>query len=171
MMKRIGLIGFGKIGQYLYENLRGAAEFVFIYDVAEPKDSQAKKLWIQDLDEMLAKAESVELVIEASVAGLLTQIAIPLLRATNLLPLSLTAFANDALLRATKNICVQTGHSLYIPHGAVLGLDGLFGTDGLLRSVCITTTKRPKNLGLGECGRKVVYEGSTRGASQRSRAM
>lgn len=36
-MKKIGLIGFGTIGRYIYEHLKDEAEFVFVYSRHLPK--------------------------------------------------------------------------------------------------------------------------------------
>jgi aspartate dehydrogenase len=58
----------------------------------------------------------------------------------------------------------MNGTRLYIPHGAILGLDGIYDGRSVIEEVTITTTKNPKNLGLKEPASGVLYDGPTRGA-------
>lgn len=63
-----------------------------------------------------------------------------------------------------EDLCNTYGHTFYVPHGAILGLDGVFDGCSVLESVKITTIKKPKNLGRTDTKRTVLYEGPTRGA-------
>jgi aspartate dehydrogenase len=56
---------------------------------------------------------------------------------------------------------------IFIPHGAVLGLDGLHDGRQIINAVSITTVKHPRNLGLEDQAIRepeTIYEGPTRGA-------
>lgn len=164
MKKKIGIMGFGKIGQFIYKQFSGELDFVFIYDKCRPEDNGIAPLWINNKEAMLSKCAEVDLVVECATADLLKDTGEAVLQKSNLMPLSLTAFADEKFEKQISDVLKTCGNTLYIPHGAVLGLDGIYGARGLLQSVKITTIKRPQNLGLQNVLREVVYDGSTRGA-------
>lgn len=164
-MKKVGLIGFGTIGKYIYEHLKGEAEFAFIYDVVAPADEAAKKIYISKPEELEARcAEGVDLVVECALAKVTIAMAPIVLKHTDFLAFSTTAFAEEGFKEEVEELCAKYGHTFYIPHGAILGLDGVFDGQSVLESVKITTIKRPKNLGRDDKVRTVLYEGPTRGA-------
>ena len=53
---------------------------------------------------------------------------------------------------------------LYIPHGAILGLDGIYDGKDVLKKVKITTIKNSKSLDRRDTKLTEVYRGSTKGA-------
>lgn len=159
-MKKIGLIGCGTIGRYIYEHLKNEAEFAFIYDAVEPKEEELKKLLISTPAELEEKcAAGVDLVVEAAVAKVVIALAPTVLKYSDFMAFSTTAFAEEGFPEQVQKLCEEYGHTFLIPHGAILGLDGIFDGRTVLESVKITTIKKPKNL-----GRTVLYEGPTRGA-------
>lgn len=163
--KKIGLIGFGTIGQYIYQQLQGKADFAFIYDRTAPQNEQAAQIYISTLAELEAKcASGVDLVVECAVPQALADTAATILRYSDMLCFSLTALANAELLQRIKETCHTSGHQFHVPHGAILGLDGIFDAHSIIESVTITTTKKPRTLGLADTAYSVVYDGSTRGA-------
>lgn len=85
----------------------------------------------------------------------------------DLLLFSVTAFSDESFSRQAAELCCRYGRHIYLPHGAILGLDGLADARPLLHEVRITTTKSPRSLGLPDGERAVVYEGPTRGACHR----
>lgn len=164
-MKKVGLIGFGTIGKYIYENLKNEVEFTFIYDVVAPKEENAAKLYISTVDELETKcASGVDLVIETAVASVVIAVAPIVLKYSDFIAFSTTAFAEEGFPEQVNELCEKYGHSFYIPHGAILGLDGIFDGRKVLESVKITTTKKPKNLGRTDDVRTILYDGPTRGA-------
>lgn len=164
-MKKIGLIGCGTIGRYIYEHLKNEAEFAFIYDAVEPKEEELKKLLISTPAELEEKcAAGVDLVVEAAVAKVVIALAPTVLKYSDFMAFSTTAFAEEGFPEQVHKLCEEYGHTFLIPHGAILGLDGIFDGRTVLESVKITTTKKPKNLGRTDKVRTVLYEGPTRGA-------
>lgn len=165
MKKRVGLIGFGKIGRYIYKDLAKDVDFVFVYDLVRPNDENASKVWISTPEELAIKCkENIDLVVEAAVSKIVISMAPIILKYTDFLALSTTAFAETGFEECVQKLCNQYGHVFYVPHGAILGLDGIHDCKSLLKSVTITTTKRPENLGVSTLERKVLYEGPTREA-------
>jgi len=85
-------------------------------------------------------------------------------RQSDLLVFSVTAFSDEDFAQHAWALCKAHHTKLYLPHGAILGLDGIFDARGILTSVSIETTKSPASLGRKDTKRAVVYEGSTREA-------
>lgn len=166
MKKTVGLIGFGAIGSFIYEKLsQDNVEFAFVYDVSSVQDARIATVFTQDRQIVLERSQTVDLVIEAAVTAVVHDLALDILQHTNMLILSVTALADDVFREQVQNICQQSGHTLYIPHGAVLGIDGIFDGRAALQQVRMTTTKPPASLG-GAGGQEatVLYEGPTREA-------
>ena len=161
----IGLIGFGTIGQYIYKHLKEELDFKFIYDVQAPQEASLASLYVNSKEALAAKcAGGVQLVVECAVAGALVDLTPTVLKYSDLLAFSVTAFAEDSFRKQVEELCDQYSRRFYVPHGAILGLDGIGDAKDILESVTITTTKRPKNLGRTDTARVVAYEGPTRGA-------
>ena len=166
MKKTVGLIGFGAIGSFIYEKLsQDNVEFAFVYDSAPIADARIAAVFTQDKQEVLRRSQHVDLVIEAAVTAVVHELAPTILEHTNMLILSVTALADDAFREQVQAICQTTGHTLYVPHGAVLGIDGIFDGRPALKQVRMTTTKPPASLGgAGAQAATVLYEGPTREA-------
>lgn len=164
-MKKVGLIGFGTIGRYIYEHLKDEAEFVFVYSRHLPEDDRVKGIHIATPEGLEEKCRAgVDLVVECAVAQSVIELAPIVLKYTDFMAFSTTAFAEEGFREQVEAVCSQYDHTFYVPHGAVLGLDGIFDGRTVLESVKVTTTKRPKNLGRDDKERTVLYEGPTRGA-------
>ena len=56
------------------------------------------------------------------------------------------------------------GRRVYLPHGAILGVDGIADGRGVIREVTIETVKNPKSLGRTDTARTVLFDGRTREA-------
>ena len=106
----------------------------------------------------------VDLIIEAATDRAVREIAPQVLAKQDLLIFSVTSLADDSFREALRELCRANGTRLYIPHGAILGLDGIYDGRSVIEEVTITTTKNPKNLGLKEPVSGVLYDGPTRGA-------
>lgn len=82
----------------------------------------------------------------------------------DLMAFSVTAFADQEFYEHIIKIVKKYGRTIYIPHGAILGVDGIAVGNKIIEQVMIETIKNPKSLGRDDKKRTVVYEGSTRGA-------
>lgn len=166
MKKTVGLIGFGAIGKFIFEKLsQDNVEFAFVFDAVPTTDERIAQIFTQDKQQVIQLSQQVDLVIEAAVTSVVHELAPDILQHTNMLILSVTALADDEFRDKVQTICQQRGHTLYIPHGAVLGIDGIFDGRQSLKSVRMTTTKPPASLGgAGESEATVLYEGPTREA-------
>ncbi len=164
MKKKLGIIGFGKIGKYIFQKLKDDVDIVFIYDINCPSDPQAAQIYISEQDKLIEKSHQTDLIVECATADILKAAGSKLLQNSNIMPFSLTAFADSDFAEHIKEILKAGNTKLYIPHGAIIGLDGIFGARSILNNVEIVTIKKPGNLGLCNTEREIVYQGSTRGA-------
>lgn len=172
-MIRIGIIGYGRIGSSLSKKVieDDILELGFIYEVDQAKiQSVDKSLLLQDPHDL--DKFNIDLVVEAADAKAVRELAPDLLKKVDLLMLSVTALADKKFEAELRNICEEYRTKLFIPHGAIVGIDGIQDARDVLEEVSITTTKHPRNLDfsyINEIDREditkptVVYEGPTRG--------
>ena len=163
-MSRIGLLGCGKIGGMLLADiLQGEKHQVtFIQDPVCGDQGQIPV--VSKADPRLL--EQTDLVIETATADVLKENIALILKYCDLMLFSVTAFSEDAFYEEVKRLMEKYHHKVYLPHGAILGVDGIADGRQLITSVDITTTKNPKSLGREDTEKTVVYEGCTRGACQ-----
>jgi aspartate dehydrogenase len=165
---RIGLLGCGSIGGFLARHVlaeaaSGAIELGYVFDVDE-KRMQDIPLPCRITAQAELFARPVELVVEAAHADLVKAVALRLVERSDLLLFSLTALADDAFRTALEHSAVEHGRKVFLPHGAIIGIDGLVDAGPTLQAVTVTTTKSPASLGLPPDTYKVVYEGPVREA-------
>jgi aspartate dehydrogenase len=187
MVLKVALIGCGAIGavlaQAIDEGRAGKAELVWLYDFkSEKSEVLAKKLRLKPrIARSLAEIYSdktVGLVIEAASQLAVEQYSLDVIRSgKDIMVMSVGAFADEKLLKAVCNAAEQSGRRIYIPSGAVLGIDGIKAAElGEIKEVMLTTRKPPAALAhseyLEEHGidlrelkkPRVVFEGSAREA-------
>lgn len=164
MRKKVGLVGFGTIGQYLFKKLsEDGVEFAFVYDKITNENSGISL--IRTLEEIeSACLDGVDLVIEAAIPQVVIETAPIILKYTDLVAFSTSAFSDQSVTAEIEKRCEAYNHHIYVPHGAILGLDGIHDGREILESVLVTTTKRPENLGRNDLEKTILYEGPTRDA-------
>lgn len=161
-MKRIGFLGCGKIGKALAKHIIELedTEISFIQDPGFQNDLGLTCPIITAPDEALYS--HTDLIIECATASVLNANLEQILKNCDLMLFSVTAFSVPAFEAKVKELHASYGHHVYIPHGAVLGIDGLFDGRKIWKEVSIVTTKSPKSLGRTDTERTVVYDGPTR---------
>lgn len=125
---RIGLIGLGYLGSYVYEQITTRPELGL--DIGFVHDGDADKLAgvppalvlpdLADFDE-----RGVDLVAELAHPDITRRHGRTFLERTDYLPLSVTAFADAALEAQLRETALAAGTRIFIPHGAIIGLDAL----------------------------------------------
>jgi len=161
---KVGVIGCGAIGGYLMKKVKKepGMELVFVYDTDKKKLSKYKKLALKNSDEIGNK--EVDIVVEAASQQAAKKYAPKVLKYTNMLMMSVGALADKKFYNKIKRICEKSDTKLFVPSGAVVGVDGLIATRDFLDSVTLVTRKNPKSLGRKDKKEKVLYEGSARKA-------
>ncbi len=165
MTRRVGIVGLGTIGRYLYkQGLQDPEiELVFIYDQdARAVEALDPSIALGGLEEIAAV--DVDLVVEAAHASVVAAYGEYILRRADLLAFSPSALADQDVYERVEHACRVWGRRFLVPHGAILGLDGIRDGRHRLTGVGITTTKKPGSLNRPETERVVVYDGPTRGA-------
>ena len=172
---RIGLIGLGYIGRYVYEQVTSrpdlGLEVAFVHDVvSERLAGLPAELVLPDITAFAARRPN--LVVEMAHPAVTRQRGEMFLRETDYMPLSMTAFADEALQQRLLAAARSSGTCLFIPHGAAVGLENLFEGRDLWEEVSIVMKKNPKNLDFAAAPRfkpaeitqpTVLYDGPTRG--------
>ncbi len=164
-MKKIAFLGGGKIGQAMAAHAlqRGDARVAYIYDPFQKADAV---LGIPVVRELGADSfKGLDLVVECATADVLKANVVNALKDADFLPFSMTAFRDDALLAAAKERARASGHTLYLPHGAILGLDGVFDGRAAIDEVSVETIKNPASFGRSDAEYTVVFEGTAREAA------
>lgn len=169
--KRIGIIGFGKIGSYLIKELKALEEvkIKWIFD-ADEKALQEVPGSLRATSWDKTSTKEVDLVVETANFKAVEEFAPEVLKTVDMAIMSTTALADKNLLKDLKSICRKNSSRLFVPHGAILGLDGIQDGKSSLESVKIVTTKPPQNLDYSFTekwnredikNRTILYEGPT----------
>lgn len=149
----VGLIGYGTIGRTLADAIRrgeaGDATLVAVLDVFEASPFEGEPgapAYITDIDGFLA--HDIELVIEAASQSVLRTLAPHVLAAgKHLMAMSVGAFADVDFLEAMRALAVRHERRIYLPSGAIGGLDALSAASiDDIDEVVLTTTKPPGGL-------------------------
>lgn len=163
-MNKIGILGYGTIGKHIFEQLKivDNIEVSFICDPFTDVSKEIADIHITTLNENAVK--SVDLIVEVATSEVVLQYYEMILRHTNFMAFSGTALADKTCEDNIHRITKENNTTFYIPHGAVLGLDGIFDGRTLLESVEIVTTKKPKGFSVEYSEKTLLYKGPTRGA-------
>ncbi|MBL7026768.1 MAG: DUF108 domain-containing protein [Candidatus Marinimicrobia bacterium] len=164
-MKNIGLAGFGFIGSFLYDRLKDNKE-ISVQAVWEPIPQKTKfldrQIVCKDLEDLGSRP--LDLIVEVAHADVVKAL-LPFIKSdADLMLASMTCLSDPDIRNRIEQDAVHYGRKIFLPHGAVLGLDGLRDGRSLLDSVSITTTKHPQSLGITDSQiikPEVLFEGST----------
>jgi aspartate dehydrogenase len=180
---KIGLIGCGSIGTVLARHMDRDKELClsFIFD----KDSKKASDLLKKLKSRPRNAGGVgemtgcDLIIEAASQEAVREYSMEILDNSDMMVMSVGAFGDSALFNKVKKKAGDKGRKVYIPSGAISGLDGIKSAGaGKIDKVVLTTRKPPNGLEgapwlvKNEIGvhsfRKptVVFEGSAREAAR-----
>jgi aspartate dehydrogenase len=171
---RIGLIGLGYVGRYVYEQITSRPELglevVFVHELAaERVVGVPKDIVLPDIKAFASRQP--DLVVEMAHPAVTREFGEMFLRETDYMPLSMTAFADEGLQQRLLETACSSGTCLFVPHGAVVGLENIFEGRDLWEEVTMVMKKNPKNLDFSAAPQfkaaeitrpTVVYDGPTR---------
>ena len=172
---RVGIVGYGLIGSYVYEQIVTRPELgvdvAFVHNRTPEKVTHLpSKVVLGDLGDF-ARREP-DLVVELAHPVVTAAHGAAFLRHTDYMPLSLTAFADAVLERTLLDTARAHGTRLYIPHGAVVGLDAIGEGRDQWDEVTMVMRKSPSSIDFSEHptleaasirSETVLYDGPTRG--------
>jgi len=172
--RTIGIIGYGRIGSYVYEQINSrpelGLEIVFVHDMDKERIADLPQELVLDRAEDFM-SRNPDMICELAHPNVSRAYGTMFLEKTDYFLLSVTALADAELEAALNETALKSGTRLYIPHGGVMGLDAIVeGRDGW-EEVRFVMKKNPKNLdftwsGIDPStvtGITTLYEGPTRG--------
>ncbi len=168
---KLGLIGCGNIGQFLLQAINKdgmlpGGKIVSIYTRCEESGVQLAKEFetetYQSVDALLLS--DVDLVIEAATVEAAKEYAIKVLEGgKDLLLSSIGVMADSTFEEEIREVCTRKGVNVFLPSGAIGGLDILKSAKavGGLDTVSITTRKPPGALSKEALDKEtILFEGS-----------
>jgi aspartate dehydrogenase len=145
---RIGVIGCGAIGSVIINAARqqGFAEVAALFDkcVDRAQKLAGKAFVARSFEEFIDI--DMDVVVEAASQQAVEIYAEKILEKANLMLMSTGAFANDELLDRIENAAKLNNRKIYLPSGAVAGLDAIKSVSHLAKEVVLTTKKNPSSL-------------------------
>ncbi|UCF49633.1 MAG: aspartate dehydrogenase [Thermoplasmatales archaeon] len=166
---KLGIIGCGAIGTdlALAADKIKEIEKIFLYDIKEKAS--------EDLCNRIEKAEIkkvkdflplVDVVFEGASQQAVHKYAEEVLNAgKDLILMSVGSLIEDDFMNKLKNIARVKKCKIYIPSGAICGIDGVLSASiGGLDDVTLVTTKPPESFGKSYFTRKVLFKGNAREA-------
>lgn len=171
---RIGLIGFGYIGEHLYRRFtdpESPIETAFVYN-RSPAALRPLPADLRCTDLATVGDFETDLVVELAHPGITREYGDFILHHADYMPLSVTALADSSLLNRLRQTAERHGRRLLVPHGALLGMDGLLEQRKQWQEVIITFRKPPGSIDFSASGlepetvvrdQTVIYDGPARG--------
>lgn len=168
--RTIGIIGAGVIGRSLFDYVSSLEGVDVAYILVSDKNKHAQNASMaafvtDDADHALDR--KADLVLESATPALLSTLGPDILALSDLCGFSCSALADRAVEAAMHAAASKSGRRFFVPHGAILGLDGLRDGRDQIEKVVITTTKSGASLGQPADARGTLFDGSTREACMR----
>jgi len=151
MAIKAGLIGCGSIGTVLAKFMDSDRRFELAYllddDIAKCESLSSK---LKNKPEVVIRTDDMkgaDIIIEAASQQCVKERMIKAASMADVLIMSVGAFSDMNLFGELKEKAEKSGHRIYIPSGAVAGLDGIrAAAQAGLKSVTLTTRKHPRSL-------------------------
>ncbi|WP_438312967.1 aspartate dehydrogenase [Sporosarcina sp. FA9] len=167
---RIGIIGTGNIAKYLLENINKNGKLEGNVAALFGRNEKAGQLlakqyntdFFTDFNSFINS--EVDIVVEAATIDVTIQYIKEVLESKkDVIISSIGAFNDIEFLREMKEMAQLHSKHIYLPSGAIGGLDLLQSANSLngLKEVSITTRKSPESLGLeGVSEEQLLFDGS-----------
>ena len=153
-MKKIGLLGCGAIGTQIALAIDSGsipATLTHIYDQSKEKsENLASKLKHKPIiveNSHLLSSNPTDLIVEAASQDAVRDTALSVLQnRKDLMIMSVGALLDESIFEIISDACKDFKKTVYLPSGAIAGLDGLKSVKNELDSVTLVTTKHPNSL-------------------------
>jgi aspartate dehydrogenase len=164
---RVGMVGHGFIGRSLYRSFaESAVDIVSVYDQLEANIADlSAAVATADAETFLERLDGLDLVVEVAHPDVSAQIGRRILDKTSYMPCSVVALADESLRNELLACARRAGTKLYLPHGAVVGMDNLLEAREMWQSVTITFRKPPASIDAScaaQADETLLFEGSVR---------
>jgi len=153
-LKKIGLLGCGAIGTQIalaIDSGKIPATLTHVYD----QSKEASELLVSKLKNKpqivenfhLLSSNPVNLIVEAASQDAVRDVALSVLQnRKDLMIMSVGALLDESVFEVLSDACKEFKKTIYLPSGAIAGLDALKSVQDELDSVILTTTKHPHSL-------------------------
>lgn len=154
MLKKIGLLGCGAIGTQIALAVNAKkipAQITHIYDLDKTKSELLsakldKKPIIVDNPHMLSSVD-VDLVVEAASQEAVKNYALSVIQnRKDIMIMSVGALLDESVFEVLYDACNEFKKKIYLPSGAIGGLDAIKSVNEELDEVILVTTKHPNSL-------------------------
>ena len=153
-MKRIGLLGCGAIGTQIAHAIDSGSisgNLTHIYDNSKDASIElVSKLNNKPIiveNPHLLSSNSIDIIVEAASQDAVKDVALSVLQnKRDLMIMSVGALLDESIYDILYDACNHFKKTIYLPSGAIAGLDGLKSVKDELESVSLTTTKHPHSL-------------------------
>ncbi len=159
---RIGIIGCGYIGTLITTHFKN--EVKACYDRNPERMKVTSDIIGEDIAcsfEELVEMD-LDLVVESASGDAVRELVPKILKnGMDVMVMSVGALTDSAFLDEVKKVASTNNCRIYIPHGAVGGLDALRAASLVeVKKVVLTTRKNPESLGVKVMKEKVLFEGT-----------
>ncbi|MEA3135811.1 MAG: aspartate dehydrogenase [Thermoplasmata archaeon] len=166
---KVGIVGTGAIGSEVARaaSAMDGVDAVLLYDIDPDATKQLRKLpRTKVAASAAALVEGVDLVIECANKGVVqTVVRDALAKGKKTMLLTIGALADDKLREELIALAKKHGGKIYLPSGAVMGVDGVkAAAEGDLKSVTLVTTKPPAGIQKGTDRWTMLFSGPAREA-------
>ena len=153
-MKRIGLLGCGSIGTQIALAIDSGqinARLTHVYDASKT----ASNTLVEKLNDKpiivenphLLSSNPVDIIVEAASQDAVKDVSLSVLQnKKDLMIMSVGALLDESIYDILSDACKDFKKTIYLPSGAIAGLDGIKAVKHELNSISITTTKHPRSL-------------------------
>ena len=161
-MIRIGLLGCGNIGHIIAKHQENF-EILALYDLIPEKAQELADISggtaFEDFNAFIRS--DFDLVVEAASVPAVRHYAIDIINSgKDVVVMSVGALSDKGFLSLLTENARRLRRKIYIPSGAVMGLDNIkVGQISGLRKLLLKTTKSPESLGLESHQKRLVFSG------------
>ena len=153
-LKRIGLLGCGAIGTQIalaIDSGKIPAKLTHVYDISKERASSlVSKLNTKPeitQNAALLASSPVDLIVEAASQDAVRDNALTILQnRKDLMIMSVGALLDESIFDVILEGCKDFKKQVYLPSGAIAGLDAIKSVKDELESFTLVTTKNPKSL-------------------------
>ncbi|MBN1431337.1 MAG: aspartate dehydrogenase [Methanomicrobiaceae archaeon] len=161
-MIKVGLLGCGNVAHVIARDTEGF-EIKACFDLMHERAEEIAEITgaepFSSFEEFIQ--EDLDIVVEAASVAAVHEFAEKVLdNEKDIVILSVGALADPELKNSLRDAAKKTGRSIYIPSGAIMGLDNLkIGRISNISKLLLRSTKNPRSLGIETDKKMLVFSG------------